>query len=115
MPVIIYVLGKPMSPVWKKRWRNHCVLSRSWSKMQVHGEEADKGIKIVEWHVDSETGIMEFRWIDGFISDRTKMLVFSTLPRIIGHINPVLAKLAKAHINGFIVDGYCLRPLVFLI
>jgi hypothetical protein len=29
--------------------------------MQVHGEEADKGIKIVEWHVDSETGIMEFR------------------------------------------------------
>jgi hypothetical protein len=30
-------------------------------------EVADKGIKIVEWHVDSETGLLSVDELEGFI------------------------------------------------
>src|SRR5210317_1541473 len=54
----IYVLANAMSPILKNgdeiivSCQDHEANAGAWRKL------ADKGIKIVEWHVDSETGLL---------------------------------------------------------
>jgi selenocysteine lyase/cysteine desulfurase len=101
-----------MSPVWKSgdeiivSCQDHEANAGAWRKL------ADKGIKIVEWHVDSETGLLSVDELEGLFSDRTKMLVFPHCSNVIGHINPVKEISQSAHKHGAlsIVDGVAYAP-----
>ena len=68
----IYVLANAMSPIWKNgdeiivSCQDHEANAGAWRKL------ADKGIKIVEWHVHSETGLLNLEELEGLFSERTK-------------------------------------------
>ena len=85
----IYVLANAMRPMWKDgdeiivSCQDHEANAGAWRKL------ADKGIKIVEWHVHSETGLLNLEELEGLFSERTKMVAFPHCSNIIGHINPV--------------------------
>ena len=111
----IYVLANAMCPMWKNgdeiivSCQDHEANAGAWRKL------ADKGIKIVEWHVDSETGLLILDELEGLFSDRTKMLVFPHCSNVIGHINPVKEISQRAHKHGAlsVVDGVAYAPHAF--
>lgn len=108
----IYVLANAMRPMWKDgdeiivSCQDHEANAGAWRKL------ADKGIKIVEWHVHSETGLLILDELEGLFSDRTKMVAFPHCSNIIGHINPVKEISQRAHKRGAlsVVDGVAYAP-----
>ncbi len=108
----VYVLANAMRPMWKDgdeiiaSCQDHEANAGAWRKL------AARGIKIVEWHVDSETGLLNVKDLLGLISDRTKMVAFPHCSNIIGHINPVKEISQIAHEYGAlcIVDGVAYAP-----
>ena len=108
----IYVLANAMSPLWKQgdeiivSCQDHEANAGAWRKL------ANKGIKIVEWHVNLKTGLLDLDELDVLFSDRTKMLAFPHCSNIIGHINPVKEISQRAHKNGAlaVVDGVAMAP-----
>ena len=73
---------------------------------------ANQGVKIVEWHVHSETGLLSLDELEGLFSDRTKMVAFPHCSNVIGHINPVKEISQRAHKSGAlsVVDGVGYAP-----
>ncbi len=108
----VYVLANAMRPMWKDgdeiivSCQDHEANAGAWRKL------ADRGIKIVEWHVDSETGLLHVKDLVGLISDRTKMVAFPHCSNVIGHINPVkeISRIAHEHGALCIVDGVAYAP-----
>jgi selenocysteine lyase/cysteine desulfurase len=108
----IYVLANAMSPMWENgdeiivSCQDHEANAGAWRKL------ADRGIKIQEWHVHSETGLLDMSDLDHLFSDRTKMVVFPHCSNVIGHINPVKTISQKAHDHGAlsVVDGVAYAP-----
>lgn len=108
----IYVLANAMRPMWKDgdeiivSCQDHEANAGAWRKL------ADKGIKIVEWHVHSETGLLILDELESLFSDRTKMVAFPHCSNIIGHINPVKEISQRAHKRGAlsVVDGVAYAP-----
>ncbi len=108
----VYVLANALRPMWKDgdeiivSCQDHEANAGAWRKLSV------RGIKIVEWHVDSETGLLDIKDLEGLISDRTKMLAFPHCSNVIGHINPVKEISGIAHKHGAlcIVDGVAYAP-----
>lgn len=108
----IYVLANAMRPMWKDgdeiivSCQDHEANAGAWRKL------ADKGIKIIEWHVHSETGLLILDELEGLFSDRTKMVAFPHCSNIIGHINPVKEISQRAHKRGAlsVVDGVAYAP-----
>ena len=108
----IYVLANAMRPMWKDgdeiivSCQDHEANAGAWRKL------ADQGIKIVEWHAHSETGLLSLDELDGLFSDRSKMVAFPHCSYVIGHINPVKEISQRAHKHGAlcVVDGVGYAP-----
>jgi len=108
----IYVLANAMRPMWEAgdeiivSCQDHEANAGAWRKL------AESGIKIVEWHVDTETGILNVEDLKVLFSKRTKMLAFPHCSNVIGHVNPVkeLSQLAHKHGALSVVDGVGYAP-----
>ncbi|MGI9547937.1 MAG: aminotransferase class V-fold PLP-dependent enzyme, partial [Flavobacteriaceae bacterium] len=73
---------------------------------------AERGIKVTEWHVNSETGMLHIDDLAGLFTDRIKMVAFPHCSNVIGHINPVKTISQMAHEQGAlcVVDGVAYAP-----
>ncbi|MGB5387438.1 MAG: aminotransferase class V-fold PLP-dependent enzyme [Eudoraea sp.] len=108
----VYVLANAMRPMWKDgdeiivSCQDHEANAGAWRRL------ADRGLKIVEWHVDRERGLLGLEDLDGLFSDRTRMVVFPHCSNVIGHVNPVKEISQRAHANGALcaVDGVAYAP-----
>jgi len=108
----VYVLANAMRPMWKDgdeiivSCQDHEANAGAWRKL------ADQGIKIVEWHVQAETGLLCLEALEGLFSDRTKMVAFPHCSNVIGHVNPVKEISQMAHKSGAltVVDGVGYAP-----
>ena len=108
----IYVLAHAMRPMWKDgdeiivSCQDHEANAGAWRKL------AAQGIKIVEWHVHSETGLLSLDDLEGLFSERTKMVAFPHCSNVIGHINPVKEISQRAQKYGAlsVVDGVGYAP-----
>src|SRR5210317_218021 len=108
----IYVLANAVRPLLTTgdeiivSCQDHEANAGAWRKL------ADKGIKIVEWHVNSESGLLNSDELERLFSNRTKMLIYPHCSNVIGHINPVKEITQIAHKHGAlsVVDGVALAP-----
>ena len=108
----IYVLANAMRSMWADgdeiivSCQDHEANAGAWRKL------ADRGIKIIEWHVHPETGLLSLDELDRLFSDRTKMVAYPHCSNVIGHINPVKAISQRAHLHGAlsVVDGVGYAP-----
>lgn len=108
----IYVLANAMRPMWEDgdeiivSCQDHEANAGAWRRL------ADRGLKIREWHVDQETGLLGLEELDNLLSIRTKMVAFPHCSNVIGHINPVAVISQKAHSYGAlsVVDGVGYAP-----
>ena len=108
----IYVLANAMRPMWENgdeiivSCQDHEANAGAWRRLE------DRGIKIIEWHVHPETGLLSLDELEGLFSDRTKMVAYPHCSNVIGHINPVKAISQQALLHGAIsvVDGVGYAP-----
>ncbi|MGB5668011.1 MAG: aminotransferase class V-fold PLP-dependent enzyme [Maribacter sp.] len=108
----VYVLANAMRPMWEEgdeiivSCQDHEANAGAWRKL------TNQGIKVVEWHVHPETGLLSLNELEGLFSDRTKMVAFPHCSNVIGHINPVKEISQRAHKYGAlsVVDGVGYAP-----
>lgn len=108
----VYVLANAMRPMWNDgdeiivSCQDHEANAGAWRRL------ADRGIKIVEWHVNSDTGLLSLDDLDQLFSRHTKMVAFPHCSNVIGHVNPVKEIGQKAHQYGAlsVVDGVGYAP-----
>ena len=108
----VYVLAHAMRPMWEEgdeiivSCQDHEANAGAWRKL------ANQGIKVVEWHVHPETGLLSLDDLERLFSDRTKMVAFPHCSNVIGHINPVKKISQRAHKSGAlsVVDGVGYAP-----
>ena len=108
----IYVLANALKPLWNSgdeiivSCQDHEANAGAWRKLE------QQGIKIVEWHVDSVTGLLSLSTLKNLLSEKTKMVAYPHCSNIIGHVNPVkeISKLARQYNAISIVDGVGLAP-----
>ncbi len=111
----VYVLANAMRPMWIDgdeiivSCQDHEANAGAWRRL------ADRGIKIVEWHVDKEKGLLSLEDLDGLFSNRTRLVAFPHCSNVIGHVNPVKEISQKAHSHGALcaVDGVAYAPHSF--
>ena len=108
----IYVLANAMRPMWEDgdeiivSCQDHEANAGAWRRLK------DRGIKIIEWHVHPETGLLSLDELDKLFTDRTKMVAYPHCSNVIGHVNPVAAISERAHHHGAlsVVDGVGYAP-----
>ena len=108
----IYVLANAMRPMWENgdeiivSCQDHEANAGAWRRL------AERGMKIVEWHVDREKGLLSIADLKRLFTTRTKMVAFPHCSNIIGHINPVKEITDLAHQFGAlsVVDGVGFAP-----
>lgn len=111
----VYVLANAMRPMWNDgneiivSCQDHEANAGAWRRL------AQRGIKVVEWHVQPETGMLSLDDLDGLFSSRTKMVAYPHCSNVIGYINPVKKISQKAHEHGAlsVVDGVGMAPHIF--
>ncbi len=108
----IYVLAHAMRPMWEDgdeiivSCQDHEANAGAWRRL------SNSGIKVIEWHVDPQTGLLGTETLEKLCSNRTKMVAFPHCSNVIGHINPVKEISQRAHKYGAIsvVDGVGYAP-----
>ena len=108
----IYVLAHAMRPMWEEgdeiivSCQDHEANAGAWRRL------SKSGIKVIEWHVDPQTGLLAIETLEKLCSKRTKMLAFPHCSNVIGHINPVKEISQRAHKYGAlsVVDGVGYAP-----
>ena len=108
----IYVLANAMRPMWDEgdeiivSCQDHESNAGAWRRL------ADQGIKIIEWHVRADTGLLNLDDLNDLFSDQTKMVAYPHCSNVIGHINPVKEISEMAHQHGAltVVDGVGFAP-----
>ncbi len=108
----VYVLANALRPMWTDgdeiivSCQDHEANAGAWRRL------ADRGIKVIEWHVDSNTGILSLDTLSELMTDRTKMVAFPHCSNVIGHINSVENISVKAKSAGAltVVDGVGYAP-----
>jgi selenocysteine lyase/cysteine desulfurase len=108
----IYVLANAMRPMWENgdeiivSCQDHEANAGAWRRL------ADRGIKIVEWHVDPKNGSLSTGALKKLLTRKTKMVAFPHCSNIIGHINAVKEITDLAHKYGAlsVVDGVGFAP-----
>ena len=108
----IYVLANAMRPMWEKgdeiivSCQDHEANAGAWRNLK------KRGIKIIEWHVNTETGLLELDELKSLFSERTQMLAFPHCSNVIGHVNPVkeISQIAHQHGALSVVDGVGFAP-----
>ncbi len=108
----VYVLANAMRPMWEDgdeiivSCQDHEANAGAWRRL------GNRGIKIIEWHVDKATGILSLDTLKDLFSDRTKMVAFPHCSNVIGHVNPVkeISQIAHSHGALCVVDGVGYAP-----
>lgn len=108
----VYVLANAMRPMWDDgdeiivSCQDHEANAGAWRRL------VDRGIKVVEWHVHSETGLLNIEDLQPLFTERTKLVAFPHCSNVIGHINPVkeISQLAHKHGALTVVDGVGYAP-----
>lgn len=108
----VYVLAQAMRKMWEHgdeiivSCQDHEANAGAWRRLE------EFGYSIVEWHVNSDTGVLSLDDLKTLISARTKMIAFPHCSNVIGHINAVKDISQLAHENGAItaVDGVGYAP-----
>ncbi len=108
----IYVLAHAMRPMWEEgdeiivSCQDHEANAGAWRRL------SKSGIKVIEWHVDPQTGLLGIETLEKLCSNRTKMVAFPHCSNVIGHINPVKEISQRAHKYGAlsVVDGVGYAP-----
>ena len=108
----IYVLANAMRPMWEEgdeiivSCQDHEANAGAWRRL------SKSGIKVIEWHVDPQTGLLGIETLEKLCSKRTKMVAFPHCSNVIGHINPVKEISQRAHKYGAlsVVDGVGYAP-----
>lgn len=108
----VYVLANALRPMWQEGDRiivscqDHEANAGAWRRL------AKRGIEVVEWHVDPQTGVLDPAALEGLFNDRTRLLAFPHCSNVIGHVNPVadLTRIAHAHGALSVVDGVGWAP-----
>lgn len=108
----VYVLANAMRPMWEEgdeiivSCQDHEANAGAWRRL------GDRGIEIIEWHVDKGTGILSLDTLKDLFSSRTKMVAFPHCSNVIGHVNPVeeISKMAHANAALCVVDGVGYAP-----
>ena len=111
----VYVLANAMRPMWNDgdeiivSCQDHEANAGAWRRL------AQRGMKVIEWHVHPKTGMLSLHDLDSLFSKRTKMVAFPHCSNIIGYINPVKEITRKAHEHGAlsVVDGVGMAPHSF--
>jgi len=108
----VYVLANAIRPILNNNdeiivsCQDHEANSGAWRKL------AKQGITIIEWHVNSKTGLLELQDLKSLFSNKTKMVAYPHCSNVIGHINPVTEISQMAHKHGAlsVVDGVGYAP-----
>ncbi|MBN2614766.1 MAG: aminotransferase class V-fold PLP-dependent enzyme [Bacteroidales bacterium] len=108
----VYVLAHAMRPMWDEgdeiivSCQDHEANAGSWRKLAQHG------IKVIEWHVHPETGMLDPEVLESLFSKRTRMVAYPHCSNIIGYINPVqeISRMAHEHGALSVVDGVGMAP-----
>ncbi len=108
----VYVLANAMRPMWEEgdeiivSCQDHEANAGAWRRL------SERGIKVIEWHVDQESGMLDVEILKGLFSPRTRLVAFPHCSNVIGYINPVKEISALAHQHGAIsvVDGVGWAP-----
>uniref|UniRef100_UPI002638BB7A aminotransferase class V-fold PLP-dependent enzyme n=1 Tax=uncultured Muriicola sp. TaxID=1583102 RepID=UPI002638BB7A len=108
----VYVLANAMRPMWNEgdeiivSCQDHEANAGAWRRL------GDRGIEIIEWHVDTTTGILSLDTLKDLFSERTKMVAFPHCSNVIGDVNPVkeISKLAHSYGALCVVDGVGYAP-----
>lgn len=108
----VYVLAQAMRKMWDQddeiivSCQDHEANAGAWRRLE------EFGYRIIEWHVNPDTGVLSLDDLNALISSRTKMIAFPHCSNVIGHINPVKEISRIAHQNDAIsvVDGVGYAP-----
>ncbi len=108
----VYVLAHAMRPMWEvgdeiiASCQDHEANAGAWRRL------SKSGIKVIEWHVDSESGLLAIETLEKLFTNRTRMVAFPHCSNVIGHINPVNEISQIAHKYGAlsVVDGVGYAP-----
>ncbi len=108
----VYVLANAMRPMWEDgdeiivSCQDHEANAGAWRRL------GDRGMKVVEWHVNADTGLLHVEDLKNLFSDRTKMVAFPHCSNVIGYINPVkeISRLAHEYGALCVVDGVGWAP-----
>jgi selenocysteine lyase/cysteine desulfurase len=108
----VYVLANAMRPMWQDgdeiivSCQDHEANAGAWRRL------AERGMKIVEWHVNKVTGLLDIEDLESLYTERSRMVAFPHCSNVIGHINPVTEISASAHNHGAlcVVDGVGYAP-----
>lgn len=108
----VYVLAHAMRPMWREgdeiivSCQDHEANAGAWRRLE------KTGIKVIEWHVNSSSGLLEIDTLKSLFTERTKMLAFPHCSNVIGHVNPVkeISQLCHQHGALSVVDGVGYAP-----
>jgi len=108
----IYVLSHAMRPMWNDgdeiivSCQDHEANAGAWRRLE------KRGMKIIEWHVNTETGLLEIEKLKSLFSENTKMVAFPHCSNVIGHVNPVkeISQICHQHGALSVVDGVGYAP-----
>ncbi len=108
----VYVLANAMRPMWEDgdeivvSCQDHEANAGAWRRL------GERGIRVREWHVNRETGMLETEDLDNLLHDRTRMVAFPHCSNVIGYFNPVQKISEKAKKVGAVVavDGVAAAP-----
>ena len=108
----VYVLANAMRPMWEDgdeiivSCQDHEANSGAWRRLE------ERGMKVLEWHVDKDTGLLNTDDLSSLLSNKTKMVAFPHSSNVIGHINPVnkISEMSHAYGALCVVDGVAYAP-----
>ncbi len=108
----VYVLANAMRPMWEEgdeiivSCQDHEANAGAWRRL------SERGINVIEWHVDADQGMLDVDALVSLFSDRTKMVAFPHCSNVIGYMNPVkeISKVAHSHRALSVVDGVGWAP-----
>lgn len=110
----VYVLAHAMRPMWNDgdeivvSCQDHEANAGAWRRL------AERGIRVLEWHVDSRSGMLDPEVLDKLLTTRTRMVAFPHCSNVIGYFNPVqeISQRIKAKGSGTlcVVDGVAAAP-----
>lgn len=108
----VYVLANAMRPMWNEgdeiivSCQDHEANTGAWRRLSA------RGMKVTEWHVDPDSGLLDIKELEKLISGQTRMVAFPHCSNLIGQINPVkeISELIHKHGALSVVDGVAFAP-----
>ena len=108
----VYVLANALRPLWDDgdeiivSCQDHEANAGAWRRL------GERGLNIVEWHVDPVTGVLDPEVLSRLFTDKTRMVAYPHCSNVIGHVNPVrkISEMARSRGVRTVVDGVGWAP-----